>query len=102
MIYIYGLIICICGSSIIVLNKKKVKDNSVVHSFKETLIGVAFGIINIFLLALVLVTNKILVNNKVPIGSQMFYVVISTMTYSWSCFSSWIIVHVCHSWFFFI
>ena len=82
MRYIYGLIICICGSSIIVLNEKKVKNNSVVHSFKETLIGVAFGIVNIFLLALVLVANKILVNNKVPIGSQMFYVAISTMTYS--------------------
>ena len=84
MRYIYGLIICICGSSIIVLNEKKVNNsnNITTHTFKETLTGVFFGIINIFLLALVLVANKILANNKIAIGTQMFYVAISTMTYS--------------------
>ena len=83
--YFYGIIICIIGSVIIILNEKKANINSnssIKITTEGTIIGVICGFIDIFFISSVNVANKVLVNAKVPIGTQMFYVSISTMLYS--------------------
>ena len=82
--YAYGTLICIIGSIFIILNESKSKETSGEKNknFKDILIGTSLGILNIFFVAFVVTANKILVNNLVPIGTQMLYVGIATMTYS--------------------
>ena len=82
--YAYGTLICIIGSIFIISNESKSKDTAGEknRSIKDILIGTALGIINIFCVAFVVTANKFLVNNKVPIGTQMLYVGISTFFYS--------------------
>ena len=82
--YAYGTILCIIGSVIIVSNESKSKDTTGENNrtFKEIFIGTSLGVINIFCVAFVVTANKILVNNKIPIGTQMLYVGISTFFYS--------------------
>ena len=83
--YFYGILICVLGSSIIILNEKKANSNSdstIKITTEGTIIGVICGFIDIFFIASVNVANKVLVNAKVPVGTQMFYVSISTMLYS--------------------
>ena len=41
---------------------------------KDIMIGTGLGIFYIFCVGLVIIANKILVNNKVPLGTQMLYV----------------------------
>ena len=82
--YAYGTLICIIGSIFIILNESKSKETSGEKNknFKDILIGTSLGILNIFFVAFVVTANKILVNNLVPIGTQMLYVGIATMIYS--------------------
>ena len=82
--YAYGTLICIIGSIFIISNESKSKDTAGEknRSIKDILIGTTLGIINIFCVAFVVTANKFLVNNKVPIGTQMLYVGISTFFYS--------------------
>ena len=80
--YIIGIIMCFSGSGIIVLNEKKISTENKNSNSSETAIGLFFAFIDIFFISSVNISNKILVNAKVPIGTQMFYVCISTMTYS--------------------
>ena len=82
--YAYGTIICIIGSVFIIANESKSKTTSGEDnkSFKDIFLGTTLGIINIFCVAFVVTANKILVNNRVPIGTQMLYVGISTLFYS--------------------
>lgn len=85
--YLIGIVMCICGSLIIVLNEKDAKDD--IHDMNpkekkgfETLLGVGFALFSACAVALVSFSNKILVDCKVSINSQMFYVGLSTMMYS--------------------
>ena len=82
--YAAGTIICIIGSIFIISNEKKSKETlgDKNKDFNDIFIGTSLGVINIFCVAFVVTANKILVNNKVPIGTQMLYVGISTFFYS--------------------
>ena len=82
--YAVGTVICIIGSIFIISNEKKSKETSGEKNkdLNDILIGTSLGVINIFCVAFVVTANKILVNNKVPIGTQMLYVGISTFCYS--------------------
>ena len=82
--YIIGIIMCFSGSSIIVLNEKRAneKNINVNISYSDTFIGLFFAFIDIFFISSVKISNKILVNAKVNIATQMFYVSLSTLTYS--------------------
>ena len=81
--YAYGIIICFLGALIMILNESKVKVNDIkVFSNSERSIGLFFSFVDLFFISSVKVSNKIMVNKKVPVGTQMFYVSISTMLYS--------------------
>ena len=90
--YLIGTLMCLTGAIIIVSNEKKAGNNNNNknknnNSFisANTLIGVGFGLINCVAMALVNVSNKILVKNKILIDTQMFYVGIATFSYSFIC-----------------
>ena len=53
-----------------------------IHRLKETLTGVLFGNINILLIALGFVANKILLYNKFLLIHKIYFVVINTKIYS--------------------
>ena len=83
MRYIYGLIICFVGTLIILLNESKLsKSPKTIMEHSNTSLGVLFCSIDLFFITSVKIANKSLVNNNVPVGTQMFYVGISTMLYS--------------------
>ena len=66
-----------------ILNESKVKVNDMkVFSNSERSIGLMFSFFDLFFISSVKVANKIMVNKRVPVSTQMFYVSISTMTYS--------------------
>ena len=82
--YAYGTIICIIGSIFIISNETKSKETSGEKNrdIKDIILGTSLGIFNIFCVAFVVTANKILVNNLIPIGTQMLYVGIATFFYS--------------------
>ena len=81
--YIIGIVVCFFGALIMILNESKVKVNDMkVFSSSERSLGLFFCFIDLFFISSVKVSNKIMVNKKVPVGTQMFYVSISTMIYS--------------------
>ena len=81
--YIYGIICCFIGVLIIVLNETKIKLNNMVKITNTgRSIGLFFSTIDLFFISSARVANKIMVNNKVPISTQMYYVSICTMIYS--------------------
>ena len=82
--YAAGTVICIIGSIFIISNEKKSKETfgGKNKDLNDILIGTSLGVINIFCVAFVVTANKILVNNRVPIGTQMLYVGIATFCYS--------------------
>ena len=81
--YLLGILICFFGALIMILNEAKVKVNNMkTFSEAERSIGLFFAFIDLFFISSVKVSNKVMVNKKVPIGTQMFYVSISTMIYS--------------------
>ena len=84
--YIIGIIMCFSGSSIIVFKWKKINkenDKSLNYvSYYDTFIGLTFAFVDIIFVSSVKVSKKILVNSKVNISTQMFYVALSTLTYS--------------------
>ena len=80
--YILGIIICFIGALITILNESKVKINNKAFSNEDRTIGLFFSFIGLFFISSIKVANKIMVNNKVTIVSQMFYISITTMIYS--------------------
>jgi drug/metabolite transporter (DMT)-like permease len=86
--YVIGIIMCFSGSGIIVLNEKRNNSQNTNYkegheiTFSDTLIGLFFAFIDIIFISSVSISNKVLVNAKVPVVTQMFYVCISTFTYS--------------------
>ena len=81
--YIYGIICCFIGVLIIVLNETKIKLNNMVKITNTgRSIGLFFSTIDLFFISSARVANKIMVNNKVHISTQMYCVSICTMIYS--------------------
>ena len=77
------LICCFIGVLIIVLNETKIKLNNMVKIINTgRSIGLFFSTIDLFFISSARVANKIMVNNKVPISTQMYYASICTMIYS--------------------
>lgn len=92
--YIIGVVVCIIGSFIIILNEKKtdasihIKGETTNHDsegfmgFKKgTLIGVFFGFCNIVFNSSMQMTNKILANVRLPVNTQQFYVGLTFIVY---------------------
>ena len=83
IMYIYGIICCFIGVLIIVLNETKIKLNNMVKITNTgRSIGLFFSTIDLFFISSARVANKIMVNNKVHISTQMYCVSICTMIYS--------------------
>ena len=83
MRYIYGIFFCFLGVLITVLNESKAKVNNKSEvTNAERSVGLFFCCIDLFFISSVRVANKVMVNKKVPISTQMFYVSLCTMLYS--------------------
>ena len=91
--YIIGTAICLLGAFIIILNERKVNSSSGSKTEKldqnekpffstGTLIGITCSFINVLFGSFISITNKILAKNKIPVTSQLFYVGLSTLFYS--------------------
>jgi len=80
--YAIGIILGILGSSIIVLNEKKIVSNKKDSSLSEVFIGIISILCNISLAGVIGVANKIMANNKISIYTQMFYLGIFHCFYS--------------------
>ena len=87
--YAIGIILGILGSSIIVLNEKKIVSNKKDSSLSEVFIGIISILCNISLAGVIGVANKIMANNKISIYTQMFYLGIFHCFYSflWMLFT---------------
>ena len=92
--YLIGTTICLSGAFIIILNERKVnssssskneeslnKDNRPFFS-TGTLIGITCSFVNVLFASFISIANKVLARNKIPITSQLFYVALSTLFYS--------------------
>ncbi len=81
--YLYGCIICLIGSFIIILNEKNSKNiKNEKSNLNDILIGIFFCCINVISTSLISVANKKLTDNKIPISTQGFYVGLTTCFYS--------------------
>lgn len=95
--YLIGTVTCLIGSLFIVLNERKGKNDAGSESGVKneeieeqkyggfsfgTIFGLILAFIDIFFVSTVELANKVLVNNKVPIHTQVFYVALNTIFYS--------------------
>lgn len=85
--YAVGVASCTLGSVIIILNEKKTSPSTTVNDNKSTfntgtLIGVVCGLISVCMGGFITLANKILAKNKISVITQMVYVSISTVGYS--------------------
>ena len=71
--YTIGIIVGILGSSIIVLNEKKLASTKNNSTISGIFIGIISILCNISLAGVIGVANKIMANNKISIYTQMFY-----------------------------
>ena len=90
--YIFGIILGILGSSIIILNEKKSTNGTTEtknSGSSEIIIGIFCIFISITFSAIENISNKKLTNNKVPISTQLFYVGATHSVYSflWMLFT---------------
>lgn len=99
--YLIGMIICIIGSLFIINNEKK-DINEISHNKKDIIknttnkftfgmiIGIIFAFCNVTLASIVNLANKVLVNHKIHVSTQLLYLGSFTFIYS----TLWII----HNW----
>ena len=82
--YAVGIIMCLIGSTLIVSNEHKANSSSSSkeNSFSDTLKGLIFISLSMLNVSIVTISNKILASNKVPVNTQMVYVGLTTMSYS--------------------
>lgn len=85
--YTIGIIMCVIGSSFIVFNERKSNnqiptEDTPKTNFGDTIKGLCCGTIALCNLSFMIIANKILAKNRVPINNQLFYVGVCTMTYS--------------------
>lgn len=87
--YAFGIISGIIGSSIIILNEKKLRPSKTDSNFYEILIGVISIIINISLSSITSVMSKIMVKDKISTYAQMLYLGIIHCSYAflWMLFT---------------
>jgi len=71
--YAIGIILGILGSSIIVLNEKKIVSTKKDSSVSQVFIGIISILCNISLAGVIGVSNKIMAKNNISIYTQMFY-----------------------------
>lgn len=83
MRYLYGAIACLFGSTIIILNERKINlEKNLKTGLINTFKGICFSLVNMLAIALINTANKILVKNKVCLSTQMFYTGLATLIYS--------------------
>ncbi len=73
MRYIYGILICFLGTSIMLLNEKKNNDNVGTTSRGSIIIGILFGILHIFFNSFVTIGMKAISSYNLPSNSQLYY-----------------------------
>lgn len=81
--YIYGLVFCLGGSFIIVLNEKSANQGNADNTSGDimsinTILGVMFGMFSNFTGAFISIANKVLATNRVPVNTQMCYLSLNT------------------------
>ena len=87
--YAFGILFGIIGSSIIILNEKKLKPNDKDSRMYEVLIGMFAMLLNISLSGVNSVANKIMAQKKISLYTQLFYLGIFHCVYSflWMLFT---------------
>ena len=84
MRYLFGGIMCVGGSMIIILNEKKSsnKTDEKNTSHFGIFIGVLLSFISVFFYAIINITSKILASHRVSLNNQMIYIGGANMMYS--------------------
>ena len=81
--YLFGGIMCVGGSMIIILNEKKSPNKSNQNSNKfGVFIGVLLSFISVFFYAIINIASKILASHRVSLNNQMIYIGGANMAYS--------------------
>ena len=85
--YLFGGIMCVGGSMIIILNEKKspsksTKDKKDNNSGFGVFIGVFLSFISVFFYAIINISSKILASHRVSLNNQMIYIGAANMMYS--------------------
>ena len=85
--YLFGGIMCVGGSMIIILNEKKspsksTKDKKDNNSGFGVFIGVFLSFISVFFYAIINISSKILASNRFSLNNQMIYIGAANMMYS--------------------
>jgi drug/metabolite transporter (DMT)-like permease len=114
--YLFGGIMCIGGSMIIILNEKKspsksTKDKNDNKSSFGVFIGVFLSLISVVFYAIINISSKILASHRVSLNNQMIYIGGANMMYSFvyillkrkMCFKiGYLIMCIFHGSFFYI
>ena len=83
--YLFGGIMCVGGSMIIILNEKKSPGKSHKQDNKSgfgVFIGVLLSFISVFFYAIINISSKILASHRVSLNNQMIYIGGANMMYS--------------------
>ena len=93
--YLFGGIMCVGGSMIIILNEKKSpnksndnKDNN--SSQFGVFIGVILSLVSVLFYAIINISSKILASHRVSLNNQMIYIGAANMMYS--------IIYIIYKW----
>ena len=114
--YLFGGIMCVGGSMIIILNEKKspsksTKDKNDNKSSFGVFIGVFLSLISVVFYAIINISSKILASHRVSLNNQMIYIGGANMMYSFvyillkrkMCFKiGYLIMCIFHGSFFYI
>ena len=88
MRYLYGGIMCVGGSMIIILNEKKspnqkkTEENSNKSNQFGVFIGVILSLVSVIFYAIINIASKILASHRVSLNNQMIYIGGANMMYS--------------------
>ena len=90
--YIIGLIICLSGTVMIVLNEKNVsvpnlKDHTddlielkiLKNNDSKLIVGISYGLLHLLFIALVTIATKIISKERISVNEQCFYMALSNM-----------------------
>ena len=85
--YLFGGIMCVGGSMIIILNEKKspsssAKDKKEKNSGFEVFLGVLLSLISVIFYAIINISSKILASHRVSLNNQMVYIGSANIMYS--------------------
>ena len=93
--YLFGGIMCVGGSMIIILNEKnspnKSNDNKDNNSSQfGVFVGVILSLVSVFFYAIINIASKILASHRVSLNNQMIYIGAANMMYS--------IIYIIYKW----